>query len=104
MSGMKIVVAGNKRQSGTIIDEGKKALIFEVYKRLCEEMYKGKDEDCMFAHAFLTMEWNSIAISDNSVNMHVQHIQWRSDCLIFYFGTSKGNHTGERDNDPWRVY
>ena len=42
--------------------------------------------------------------SDNCVNMHVQYIQWRSDCLIFYFGTSKGNQTKDRANDPWNVY
>ena len=45
-----------------------------------------------------------MAISDNCVNMHVQHIQWRSDCLVFYFGTSKVNQTGDSANDPLRVY
>ena len=42
--------------------------------------------------------------SDNCVNMHVHHIQWRSDSLICYFVTLEGNHTGDRDNDCWRVY
>ena len=41
---------------------------------------------------------------DNGVDMHIKHIQWRSDCLIFYFGTSKGNQTGERSIYPWHVY
>ena len=63
-------------------------MIFEVYKRLREELYNGKSEDYLFAHAFLKMEWNLMARSDNCVNMHVQHIQWRLDCLIIYFGTS----------------
>ena len=57
-----------------------------------------------FAHAFLTREWNLMTISNNSVNMHVPHIQWRSDSLIYYFGTSKVNQTGDRANDPWNVY
>ena len=49
----------------------------------------------------LTMEWNLMARSDNCVNMHVQLIQWKS--LIFYFGKSKGNQSGERTNDAWHV-
>ena len=45
-----------------------------------------------------------MARSDNCFNMHVQHIQWKSDSLIYYFGNSKGNQTGDRSNDPWYVY
>ena len=77
---------------------------FEVYKILCEELYNGKGDDHFFAHAFLTMKWNLMARSDNYVNMHVHHIQWRSDSLIYYFGTSKGNQTVDRANNPWHVY
>ena len=74
---MKIVVAANKRQSAANIDEGKKEIIFEVCKRLCEELYTGKGGDHLFAHSFLKMEWNLMTRRDNCVNMHVQHIQWR---------------------------
>ena len=82
MSGMKIVVAVNKRESVASLDEGKKSTSFEVYKRLCKELYNGKIDDHLFVHAFLTMECNLMARSDNCGNMHVQHIQWRSDSLI----------------------
>ena len=36
LPGMKRVVADNKRESGASLDEGKKAMLFEVYKRICE--------------------------------------------------------------------
>ena len=45
-----------------------------------------------------------MAIKYNCVNMHVQHTQRRSDSLIYYFVTSKGNKTGYRANDTWHVY
>ena len=45
MSGMKRVLAANKRESGASLDEGKKAMSFEVYKRLFEELYNGKGGD-----------------------------------------------------------
>ena len=67
-------------------------------------MYSGKFYDHFFVHAFLTMEWNLMVRSDKCVNMHVQHIQWRLDCSIFYFVTSKGNQMEDRYNNPWHVY
>ena len=104
MSGMKRHVAAKKRESGVSLDEGKRAMSFEVYRKMCEELYSGEGDDYLFAHAFLTMEWNLMARSDNCVNMYLQHIQWKSDCLVYYFGTSKGNQTGERAHDPWHIY
>ena len=50
------------------------------------------------------MEWDLMVRINNCVNMHVQHIQWRSDSLIYYFGTSNGNQIGYRANDPSHVY
>ena len=72
---MKRVVASNKRESVASLDEGKKAMSFEVYKIFFEEVYNVKGDEHLFAHAFLIMEWNLMARSDNCVNMHVQHIQ-----------------------------
>ena len=101
---MKRVVAANKRESGASLYEGKKAMSFEVYKRLCEELCNGKVDDHLFAHAFLKIEWNLMLRSDNCVYMHVQHIQWRSDSLIYDFRNSKGNQMVDRANDTCRVY
>ena len=71
MSGMKRVVAANNRESVDSIDEGKKEMGFEVYKRLREELYNGKGDDNLFTNALLTMEWNLMARSNKCVNMHV---------------------------------
>ena len=85
MSEMKICFAANKIKSGANLDEGTKAMIFEVYKRLCQELYNGKGDEHLFANALLKMECNLMAIRKNCVNMHVQHTQLRSDSLIFLF-------------------
>ena len=45
-----------------------------------------------------------MAIRSNCVNMHMQHIQWRSDSLIYYFGNLKGNQTVDISNDLWHVH
>ena len=54
--GMKIFVADNKSKYSASLDEGKRAMSFEVYKILCEELHNGKGDDHLFVHAFLTME------------------------------------------------
>ena len=48
MPGMKRVVVANKRESSASIGEGKKTMSFEVYKRLCEELYNGKGNGMEF--------------------------------------------------------
>ena len=41
MSGMKRLIASNKRQDGISIEEGKKAMSFDVYKTLCDIIHQG---------------------------------------------------------------
>ena len=101
MLGMKKVIASYNRQDGISLEEGNKAVSFDVYKTLCDILHQREGEEFIFAHAFLTMEWNLMARSENCINMHIKHIQWRSDCLILCFRTSEGNHTRERSSDPW---
>ena len=71
---MKKVVAANKRESGASLDEGNRATSFEVYTRLCEELFNGKGKYHFFVHALLTVELNLMTRSKNCVNMHMQHI------------------------------
>ena len=57
-----------------------------VYENMCKILYEGDGDEYLFTHAFLTMEWNLMAGSDNCVNMHVNHVQLKDDCLLFFFG------------------
>ena len=59
---------------------------FSVYENMCKNLYEGYDDEYLFAHAFLTMECNLMVRADNCVNMHVKHVQWQDDCLLFFFG------------------
>ena len=104
MSGLKRTVASTKATSGRALDEGKKGMSYEVYKKMCEILFLSDDDDFLFAHAFLTMEWNLLARSDNCFTMHVQHIEFKNDSLLFFFAKSKGNQLGEATEKPWHVY
>ena len=83
------------------MDEGKKGLSFEVYKIMCEIWFKSHYGDYLFAHTFLTMEWNLLAHSDNSFSICAQHIDFNNDSLLFLiFAKSKGNQLGEGSKRP----
>ena len=77
---------------------------FSVYENMCKNLYEGDDDEYLFAHSFLTMEWNLMARVGNCVNMHVNHVQWQDDCLLFFFGKSKKKQTGYASDRPWHVY
>ena len=104
ISGMKRVVTKAKLEEGASLDEGKKPMSFDVYKKMCDLLLRDGGEDAAFAHLFLILEWNLMARSENCVKMHVNHIQWREDALVFFFGKSKGNQSGENNHQPWHVY
>ena len=107
MSGIKRKSAKQKAESGVSLEEGKKPVSFAVYKKMCEILYKGNGEsrsDYLFAHAFLTLEWNLMARSDNCLRMHVSRFQWYGDSLQFFFGKHKHSQTGENSSEPWHVY
>ena len=104
MSGLKRTVASSRAQSGRALDEGKKGMSYEVYKKMCEILFKSDNDDFLFAHTFLTMEWNLLACSNHCFTMCVKHIEFCNDSLLFFVAKSKGNQLGEATEKPWHVY
>ena len=89
MSVIQRTIVNDKIKRGESLNEGKKPNSFSVYENMCKILYKGDDDEYLFAHVFLTMKWNFKARDDNCVNMHVNHVQWQDDCLLFFFGKQK---------------
>ena len=79
-------------------------MIFQTYEKMCQLMFVGGDDDYLFSHAFLTMEWNLMARSDNFMNMHLNHAQWQDYCLLFFFGKYKRRQNVNSSDKPWHVY
>ena len=52
----------------------------------------------------LTLEWNLMVRSDNVVNSHTNHLEWRDDCLLYYVMRSKEDQEGDSSNEPWHIY
>ena len=65
---------------------------------------KEEGEEFIFAHAFLTLEWNLMARSENVEHVHILHVSWDADCLMFCFVKSKGDQMGRNRDQEWHVY
>jgi hypothetical protein len=103
--GIRRHVADKKVLEGDVTMVGKKKMAgFNVYKKICEKFLQEGGEEYFFSHAFVTLEWNLMARSENVVNAHILHVHWDADCLVFRFVKSKGDQTGKNHDQEWHVY
>jgi hypothetical protein len=61
-------------------------------------------KEYLFAHYFLTLEWNLMAKSESCVHAHFFHITWEDDCLAFCFAKSKTDQMGRNNDQVWHVF
>ena len=73
---MKRTIASQEAESGESLDEGKRLMSYEVYKKLCELLLEVEGDDYTLAHVFLTLEWNHLARSNNFLDMNRNHVHW----------------------------
>ena len=73
--GIQHTIVNDKITRGDSLNEGKRPMSFSVYENMCKILYEGDDYEYLFAHSFLTMEWNLMEKAENCVNMHVNHVQ-----------------------------
>jgi len=102
--GIKRQVAEEKQASGMSLEEGKKAMSFDVYKLMCQKLMASEADDAVFTHLFLVLGWNLMVRSDSCAQLKMGHVEWRGDCLAVFLAKSKGDQTGEKSDHPWHVY
>ena len=77
---------------------------WKVYELICNIFLEGDDEEYIFAHAFLTLEWNLMSRSENVVDCHAENLLWTEDALGFHFPRTKTDQLGKRSDAIWHVY
>ncbi len=73
--GIRHHVADKKALKGDVSTIGKKKMGFDVYKKICELFLREEGEEFIFARAFLCLERNLMARSENVVTAHIFHIK-----------------------------
>ena len=86
MSGIQQTVINDKIRKGGSLNEGKRPMSFQTYENICELLYVGGDDEYLFTNAFLAVEWNLMAQSDNCVNTCLNRVLRQDDCLLLFFG------------------
>ena len=83
-------------EGGGVSIIGKKKMGFDVCKKICELFLKEEAEEFIFLRAFLTLEWNLMTRLENVVNVHILHVHWDANCLVFHFvKRAKATRRGE---------
>eukprot|EP00979_Chaetoceros_neogracilis_P018584 scaffold10852_cov1569-Chaetoceros_neogracile.AAC.1 len=96
--------AEEKEAKGSRLSEGKDPMPFALYKRLCAKMMADGSKDAIFAHAFLTLTWNLVCRSKNTVFIHRNHISWDHDALSIQFAHMKTDMAGEDAKHKRHIY
>ena len=86
--------AAEKAETGARLTEGKDPMSFALYKFLCKKMVADGSQGAIFAHAFITMTWNLMCRSKNTVHIHLNHITWGSDSMTIRFAHTKTDVEG----------
>lgn len=94
----------DKVKHGDPLHEGKKKMGWKVYELMCKLFLEGEDDEYIFAHLFLTLEWNLMSRSENVVDCHAENIFWVEDALGFHFPKTKADQLGKRSDAVWHVY
>jgi hypothetical protein len=102
--GLKRKAQAYKAQSGARLSEGKKPLPFALYKMLCGWLVAEGSKESIFAWSFLTLTWNLICRSKNTVNVHKSHMSWENDSLTIQFAHSKTDMTGSQESYKRHIY
>lgn len=93
-----------KEKNGGRLTEGKDPMPFALYKFLCSKMMEDGSSQAIFAHAFLTITWNLICRSKNTVHIHRKHISWSSDALTIQFAHTKTDKEGQDAQRKRHIY
>jgi len=96
MSGLKNTAAKCRGEKGSKLGAGKEPLPFDVYRAICKALVKDKDTQAAFAHCFLTITWNLMCRSRNTVNIIIEHMGFSGDSMTVQFAHTKTDRGGTR--------
>ena len=104
LKGLLRAHAEEKESTGKRLSEGKDPMSFALYKLLCKKMMEDGSKSAVFAHAFLTLTWNLVCRSKNTVYIHRNHIAWATDSMSIQFAHMKTDMEGSHSAQKRHVY
>ena len=93
-----------KQARGESLKEGKSPMSFELYQKLCQWFVEKGTKEAIFACCFLTLTWNLMCRSNNTVGVRREHIKLTSDSLGIMFAHVKTDKEGIASSYLRHVY
>lgn len=93
-TGLKKKAAAARGETGAKPCEGKRPLPFQVYCAICRWFLEDGSKDSIFAHCFITMTWNLMCRSHNTVTVRLEHMGWENDAMTVQFARTKTSREG----------
>jgi hypothetical protein len=81
-------------ENGGKLGEGKDPLPFELHRAICTWLLADGSKESVFAHCFLTLTWNLMCRSKNTVYINRRHLSWSGDAMAVNFAHTKSNMEG----------
>lgn len=77
--------------------------LFKYTKILTVDVVSDNNE-AVFGHLFLILEWNMMTRTYNVVHLHINHLEWRDACWLCYIIQLKGGQEGANSKESWYIY
>lgn len=104
MAGLKNTAAKARGETGGKLGEGKDPMSFELYRAICMWLIEDGCTESVFGHCFLTMTWNLMCRSKNTVKIRNEHIGWEGDAMTVQFAHSKTDQMGSTAGWKRHIY
>jgi hypothetical protein len=104
MTGLKNKSAEARGDKGSKLSEGKEPMPFELYRALCKWLIEDGSSESMFGHCFLTLTWNLMCRSRNTVYIRLEHMGWENDAMTIQFAHTKTDRAGEDAGHKRHIY
>jgi hypothetical protein len=105
VKGITRVVSKEVQKGHGNIEEGKREMLFEIYKLVNSWLIEMGGKDAIFAQAYLLCTWNLICRTENTSLICHKHFLWRSDAVGIPFAHEKTNQEGDsRKTKPRHCY
>lgn len=100
MRGLNNSAARARGRIGANLREGKEPLPYNLYCAICRWLMESEDSEGVWAHCFLTLTWNLMCRSKNTVHVMREHISWTDDAMQVQFAHTKKDREGR--NGGWK--
>jgi hypothetical protein len=104
MMGLKNKSAEARGDKGSKLSEGKEPMPFEVYRAICKWLIEDGSAESMFGHCFLTLTWNLMCRSRNTVYIRLEHMGWENDAMTIQFAHTKTDRAGEDAGNKCHIF